>query len=114
MRVARPLDGVAERRLGTWLDGWAIPDLDTHAEHRAHAAAAGFVDIALEDYTACVRPSLRRLYRIAFATYPLALTARGFGIRTGVQHGNTRAALVQYRSLERWDWRYWVLSATKP
>jgi len=114
MRAARPLDAMGETRVRTWSRGWAIPDLDTQAEHREHAAAAGLVDVALEDYTAYVRPSLRRLYRIAFTTYPLALTARCLRMRTAVQHGNTRAALVQYRSLERGDWRYGILSATKP
>jgi SAM-dependent methyltransferase len=114
MRAARPLDGSAEDVVRAWLDGWVIPDLDTPEEHRAHALAAGLVDVAVEDYSARVRPSLRRLFRIARLTYPLALTARVLRIRSAVQHGNVTAAILQYRALERGYWVYGVLSATSP
>jgi cyclopropane fatty-acyl-phospholipid synthase-like methyltransferase len=114
MRAARPLDGSAEDVVRAWLDGWVIPDLDTPEEHRAHALAAGLVDVAVEDYSARVRPSLRRLFRIARLTYPLALTARVLRIRSAVQHGNVTAAILQYRALERGSWVYGVLSATSP
>jgi len=34
VRAARPLSTQREGLLHQWLDGWAIPDLDTRAEHR--------------------------------------------------------------------------------
>ena len=114
MRRARPLDAAGERLTREWLDGWVIPDLDTASEHERHAAAVGLVDVAVEDWTPHVRRSLRRLYRIAWATYPLATTARLLRMRSAVQHGNARAALLQYRALERGDWCYGILSAAKP
>jgi cyclopropane fatty-acyl-phospholipid synthase-like methyltransferase len=114
MRVARPLRAGGERLVRAWLDGWAIPDLDMPAEHRAHAVQAGLADAEVEDYTACVRPSLRRLFRIARVSYPFALTARVLRMRSAVQHGNVRAALRQYEALEQGLWVYGILSATKP
>jgi cyclopropane fatty-acyl-phospholipid synthase-like methyltransferase len=114
MRAARPLGPDGERLVREWLDGWAIPDLDTPEEHRAHAVRAGLRDAEVEDYTARVRPSLRRLFRIARVSYPFALTARVLGMRSAVQHGNVRAALRQYEARERGHWMYGILSATKP
>jgi tocopherol O-methyltransferase len=114
MRASRPLGPGGERIVREWLDGWAIPDLDTPEEHRAHAVRAGLRDAAVEDYTARVRPSLRRLFRIARVSYPFALTARVLRMRSAVQHGNVTAALRQYEALEQGHWVYGILSATKP
>jgi len=112
MRTARPLFP-DEDLIRQWLDGWAIPDLDTPHEHERHAAAAGFTDVTLEDVTPLARRSLRRLYRMAFLTYPLALTARCLRLRSSVQHGNVVAAIRQYDALRLGQWLYGLLSATK-
>ncbi len=113
MRAARPLPAAGERMMREWVDGWVIPDLDTPAEHVGHATAARLVRVAVDDFTPRARPSLRRLYRIAFATYPFALTARILRLRSATQHGNVIAALRQYQALEKGYWMYGVLSAAK-
>ena len=95
------------RRLGD-------PDLDTRAEHLNHLAAAGFAEARLVDETAHTRPSLRRLYRMTFWTYPLAVMGRAVGIRSAIQHGNVIGSLRQYQALERSLWFYNILSAVKP
>jgi len=112
IRAARPLDRRGERLLHEWLDGWAIRDLDTHAEHARHAHAAGFSQFQLEDVTLNTRPSLRRLYRMTYWSYPLALLGRAIGIRSAVQQGNVIGSLRQYQALERGLWFYAILSAT--
>jgi tocopherol O-methyltransferase len=114
IRVARPLDPVGERLLREWLSGWAVPDIDTSGEHLDHLAAAGFAGIRLDDATAHTRPSLRRLYRMAYWTYPLAVLGRVTGIRSPVQHGNVIASLRQYQALCHGAWFYGILSATTP
>ncbi len=114
VRAARPLDQTGERLLHEWLDGWAVPDIDTPGEHHAHLAAAGFADPRLDDVTVHTRPSLRRLYRMAYWTYPLAVLGRVTGIRSAVQHGNVIASLRQYQALQHGAWFYSILSATKP
>jgi cyclopropane fatty-acyl-phospholipid synthase-like methyltransferase len=113
MRAARPLPVAGEQMVREWVDGWVIPDLDTPAEHAAHATAAGLARVVVDDFTPRARPSLRRLYRIAFSTYPFALTARILRMRSATQHGNVIAALRQYQALEKGYWMYGVLSATK-
>jgi tocopherol O-methyltransferase len=114
VRAARPLDQTGERLLREWLDGWAVPDIDTPDEHLVHLAESGFVDAQLDDVTAHTRPSLRRLYRMAYWTFPLAVLGRQVGIRSAVQHGNVIASIRQYQALRRSAWLYSILSATKP
>ncbi|MGH3772738.1 MAG: methyltransferase domain-containing protein [Pseudonocardiaceae bacterium] len=114
IRAARPLDPAGEQLLHEWLDGWAVPDIDTSAEHLGHLAAAGFTDARLDDVTVHTRPSLRRLYRMAYWTYPLAVLGRRTGVRSPVQHGNVIASLRQYQALRHSTWFYAILSATKP
>jgi tocopherol O-methyltransferase len=114
LRASRPLDPTGERLLHEWLTGWAVPDIDTPGEHTEHLAAAGFVDTRLDDVTVHTRPSLRRLYRMAYWTYPLAVLGYHKGIRSDVQHGNVIASIRQYQALCHNAWFYSILSATKP
>jgi tocopherol O-methyltransferase len=114
VRSARPLDLTGERLVHEWLDGWAVPDIDTAGEHLEHLAAAGFAEPRLDDVTTHTRPSLRRLYRMAYWTYPLAVFGRVTGVRSKVQHGNVIASIRQYQALRRDAWFYSILSATKP
>jgi cyclopropane fatty-acyl-phospholipid synthase-like methyltransferase len=113
-RVARPLDATGEQLLHEWLDGWAVPDLDTPGEHLGHLAAAGFGEPRLDDVTVHTRPSLRRLYRMAYWTYPLAVFGRLTGVRSVVQHGSVIASIRQYQALRHDAWFYGVLSAAMP
>jgi cyclopropane fatty-acyl-phospholipid synthase-like methyltransferase len=114
VRAGRPLDPTGEKLLHEWLDGWAIPDIDSPVEHLEHLAAAGFDEPRLDDVTVHTRPSLRRLYRMAYWTYPLAVFGRLTGIRSEVQHGNVIASIRQYQALRHGAWFYSILSATKP
>jgi cyclopropane fatty-acyl-phospholipid synthase-like methyltransferase len=113
VRAARPLDQTGERLLHEWLDGWAVPDIDTPEEHLVHLTDSGFVDAQLDDVTAHTRPSLRRLYRMAYWTYPLAVFGRITGVRSAVQHGNVIASIRQYQALRHGAWFYSILSASK-
>ncbi|MGH3929247.1 MAG: SAM-dependent methyltransferase [Pseudonocardiaceae bacterium] len=114
VRTDRPVDALGERLLHDWLDGWAIPDIDTADEHLSHLAAAGFTDVRLDDVTAHTRPSLRRLYRMAYFTYPLAALARLLHIRSAIQHKNVIGSIRQYQALNHKSWFYSIISATKP
>jgi cyclopropane fatty-acyl-phospholipid synthase-like methyltransferase len=114
MRARRPLDREGEPLLRDWLDGWAMPDLGTGAEYLRAIAAAGLADAQLDDVTARILPSARRLYTMARWSYPIGVALRRLGLRSDVQHGNVRAALRQYQSLRRGGWWYSICSAVKP
>jgi tocopherol O-methyltransferase len=113
IRATRPLSAGGEQLLHRWLDGWAIPDIDTRAEHLGHAAAAGLINTHIDDITPYTRPSLRRLYQLTRWAYPLAITGRAVGIRSAIQHGNVIGSICQYQALNRGLWFYGMLSATK-
>lgn len=114
VRAARPVDPKGEQLLREWLAGWAVPDIDSPGEHTSHLEAAGFTGIRLDDVTVHTRPSLRRLYRMAYWTYPLAVLGRITGVRSEVQHGNVIASIRQYQALCHGAWFYSILSASRP
>jgi tocopherol O-methyltransferase len=112
MRTSRSNAAVEEALLHSWLSGWAIPDIATANEWLGWAQAAGFHDVQLADITTNVRPSLRRLYRLAILTWPGASALHALGLRSKTQHGNMRGALDQYHALQRGLWFYTLLTAT--
>lgn len=112
MRTTRPLDGDGETLLQSWLSGWAIPDLDTNAEHRAAAREAGFTDVEVTDITGNVRRSLARLYRMAMLTGPLERCLWAIRLRSNAEHGNWRGARDQFRALQQGLWFDAMLTAT--
>lgn len=110
---ADPLDGEAERLLREWLEGWALPGLDSAAEHREHALAAGFEHVRIEDRSREFRRSLRRLYLMTAVSYPLAWIGHLLGLRNPVQHGNVVGSLRIWESLVRGTWFYATVTATR-
>jgi len=113
IRTTRRVSQHIEQVIREWLDGWAIPDLDTAEEHIDAATAAGFRDIDLRDCTIFTRPSLRKLYRLALLASPINEVMYRLGIRNRTQHANVIASLRQYEALESDAWFYGVLSAIK-
>ena len=112
MRTNRPLAASDEALLHSWLSGWAIPDIATSHEWLGWAQEAGFQDMQLADITSNVRPSLRRLYRLAILTRPGASILYALGLRSKTQHGNMRGAFDQHHALQRGLWFYALLTAT--
>lgn len=113
-RTKRPLLDRDEALLHSWLSGWAIPDLATGDEFAQWTREAGFQDVRLEDIEAHVKPSHRRLYSITRALYPGEWMLHLLGLRSDIQHGNTRGARDQWLALERGLWFEGILTATKP
>ena len=114
MRTTRSLGRFDARMVRAWVDGWAMPDLDTMDEHGSAATAAGFDALEIRDETRYVEPSLRRLFLRATASYPIGVVLRLSRLRTHVQQANVRASFLQYLALRRGTWRYGILSASRP
>lgn len=79
------------------LNGWAIPNLATVPEFDGYLRAAGFHTVKFRDVTANILPSSRRLYRIAWTTFPMQKFMAWLRLRSPVQSGNFYTALNQYR-----------------
>jgi cyclopropane fatty-acyl-phospholipid synthase-like methyltransferase len=111
IRSSRPYLTADDALLQSWLSGWAIPDLPMAHEFIQWSQEVGFHDVRLVDITSNVRPSLRRLYRLAILTWPVTFTLHAVRLRTETQHGNTRGAFNQYHALQRDLWFYALLTA---
>lgn len=114
LRLGRPYVDRDEALLHSWLDGWAIPDLESGTEFINWSRAVGFQDVHLADITAQVRPSLRRLYTFAILLWPLHTVLKKLRLRSEVQEGNIRGARDQWRALQRGLWVYGIFWARKP
>jgi len=112
MRTRRPHAAVDEALLHSWLSGWAIPDIAMAPEWLEWTHEVGFCDVQLVDMTRNIRPSLRRLYRLAVLTWPVAFILHAIGLRSETQQGNLRGAFDQYHALRRGLWFYALLIAT--
>jgi ubiquinone/menaquinone biosynthesis C-methylase UbiE len=113
MRAARPASPEGERLLAAWLHPWAIPDIETAAEHRAHALSAGFQQIEIKDATANVRVSLRNLHEISLRWLPFGKLLNRVGVVNNVRLGNAQASVRQYEALILGAWQYGLLLARK-
>jgi len=72
---------------------------------------AGFTGVRVNDITANVRPSLRRLYTLTTLLYPGEGLLRGLRLRSAVQHGNAVGARTQWTALQRGLWLYGLVTA---
>lgn len=113
-RHKRPLPQKGEQLLLSWLNRWAIPDINTAEEHRRQAADAGFRNIEIRDYTRYTWVSLKNLHKISRRWMWANHLLFGLGIRSRAQHNNITGGLRQFRALEQGLWYYAVATATKP
>ena len=112
-RNRRPLPEKGEALLLSWLNRWAIPDINTAEEHRTQAEQAGFQEVQIRDYTPYAWVSLKNLHKIArrwlWANYLLY----GLGIRSRAQHRNIIGGIRQFQALRRGWWFYATITARK-
>lgn len=113
-RTQHAASALDERWLADWYAGWAIAGLATVEEFCAWTAATGFTDVTVHDLSDAVRPSLRRLHRLASVFLPAATVLRVVGARSAVQHANVRAARRQWQLFQRGLWRHAAVTAVKP
>ena len=106
VRTGRPLNKSQEGLLDQWLRGWAIPDIDTEAEHETHAKDAGFARLDIMDITAHTRISHRNLHQQARRWWRVGQALRFLHIRNPIQHGNHRGAICQFEALQAGAWFY--------
>lgn len=113
LRSERPLSAKGEKLLHSWLDTWAIPDIDTKPEHEAHAQSAGFSQFEVKDVTKHTRTSLRNLHRNASNWTWFSKILQFLFLRTKVQHQNMIGSIRQYEALEQGFWFYSVMLGQK-
>lgn len=114
IRRSRDLALEEEDILQTWCSGWSMPDLDTWEEHWRSMQEVGFTNIAPDDVTSHVSPSLSKLFKMSKSLLGLGKFLHFTKIRNDVMHGNQLASVAQFEALSRNLWYYCIYSATKP
>lgn len=112
-RTDRPFPKAKNDLLLSWLNGWAIQDIDTAIEHRNHAQEVGFQQFTIRDFTKYSRVSLRNLYHQSTRWLWLGKLLLVLGIRSKVAHGNLFGSVQQWKALEQNLWFYGVITARK-
>ena len=74
---------------------------------------AGFSDVQVDDITPQMTRSLRRLRRLCFVLAPVAHLLHGLRFRTQTQQRNIAGSLAMCRALDRGEWRYAIITATR-
>lgn len=113
IRSARPLPEDSERLLMSWIYPWAIPDLDTAAEHRHHALNAGFEDFEFRDVTPNVHVSLRNLHELCSRWLPMGKMLHRLGLVSSVRLNNALASMRQWEALQNECWQYSMMLVRK-
>lgn len=113
VRNERPLKEDQEHLLKSWLNRWAIKDIDTESEHYNYASASGFKHISIEDVTRNMEKSLLKLHNNAKKWLKLSRLLNLLKIRSDVQQENMVASINQYKALEEKLWHYVFISAEK-
>jgi len=96
-----------------FIDGWAVPDFAEINEFKKQAEAAGFTDVQTVDITANVTHSSHLLLFAFFpgvlCHFPLELLR----LRNKVNRKNLWTALLQYVTLKKGLWKYYIVTAKK-
>ncbi|MCH2083152.1 MAG: methyltransferase domain-containing protein [Saprospiraceae bacterium] len=113
LRTKRTHAIAEEQLLMSWLNRWAIQDIDTKQEHQQHAQMAGFSDIDIADYTSYTWISLKNLNKISKRWLWIGKLLRLLGFRSKLQHGNQVGSIQQFKALNKGLWYYGVITAKK-
>ncbi|WP_247006382.1 methyltransferase domain-containing protein [Halorientalis litorea] len=112
-RAAAAMTPAEREAMDHWLDGWAVPNLDSVAGFRDSLEAHGFTDVRVEDATEQVLPSSRRLYWASRVAAPVGRLLNRVGIRSDTQSKNRVAARYQHETLTDGLWTYNIVTANR-
>lgn len=110
----RDLDEDEETRMRSWLDGWALPNLAHVDDFRETMERIGFGGIGLDDVTANVMRSARRIWKASLIILPISRPLEKIGLRTPRQTMNVLAARHQYTTIREGLWGYAIFTGGKP
>lgn len=100
-----------QEALDTMYETMALPGLVTVDEFRGMLEDAGFDGVAMEDMYDAVRPSGKRMYRLAQLTGPLAKLLELLGVRSEQQTEHVAGAKAQWHALECGAWIHGLFTA---
>ena len=108
------LTGTDAKQVERWAHGWAIDDYATEEAFVQKSTEAGFTNIEVQNASAAIMPSAKRLYRAYFLGIVPAFLYRLFNRNhTALAKNNVDTAYLQYVTLKKNLWKYLIVSAEK-
>ncbi len=102
-----------QHKMGYWLKGWGVEQLESAEVFAACLKNEGFEDIHFRDITVHVIPSSRRLYGISWFAIPLSKIGEWLSLRSPSQTANLYSARYQYQTMKKGLWHYGIFYARK-
>lgn len=95
-------------------NGCQVKSLDTKQQYLNNLNKVGFSTADCEDYTAFIRPSIKRLRRFYYLAAPYNFVHRLMGKRfSKIQEANTKMCFHLLSSLNSGLWKYGIIKAVK-
>ena len=108
------LSGNDARIILDWANGWAIDDFAVLTSFEQQLNKTGFTSIKMEDATAHIIPSAKRLYRAYFPGVVGGFIYRLFYPKATIfGKKNIDTAYLQYKALKKNLWTYNIILAVK-
>jgi cyclopropane fatty-acyl-phospholipid synthase-like methyltransferase len=108
------LTGTDAGMIQEWANGWAVDDFEMIPAFEKKLSLAGFSTISTEDATNAIWPSAKRLYLSYFPGALAGFLYRLFHPRaTAFGRKNIRTAYLQYITLQKKLWEYYIILAYK-
>jgi len=108
------LFGKDAQQIQQWAHGWAVQDFSTKDDFQMQLDQTGFSNVKIEDATAAINPSAKKLYR---SYYLGSMLGFFYGLvhrnPTSLGKKNIDTAYLQYKTLQKKLWKYLLISAEK-
>ncbi len=114
IRCKRPLSVEKEKLFKDVFGAWAIEDIDTVEEHKAHSVSAGFEDFRFNDVSKNMMVSYRNLEEMTKRWYWLAWLLDKTRVISKIRFDNMRYSMKQLECLQKEVFFYGHITATKP
>ena len=96
-----------------WLNGWAISDLETADDFKAHLSAFDFQTIDFQDFTKEIKRSSKRMYQASFLGFLGTKAYNLFKNASPFSRIHYKSGIAQYKALKQGLWEYALFSAKK-
>ena len=106
------LTGKDAQMMRDWAQGWALNDFEVMKDFEIMLDHTGFKNINIKEVTDAIRPSARRMYLTYFPGVVAGFIYRIFHPRsTEFGKKNITTAWLQYKTLQKKLWQYYIVLA---
>jgi tocopherol O-methyltransferase len=112
--ILKDVTTIEQKDLDAWAYGWAVPFFEKEDGFASMLTSTGFNTIEMNDSTANIIKSAKRLYYAFFPGWVLSKLYNLFNKNTTeFSKNNVYTAYYQYKTLQKGLWKYVIVSAVK-